>query len=108
MPRVLHLLPHPGGGGERFVDLLEGVPGYEQERAYLSRNASPLSAIPAMTRRWRGLRHAAAASDLIHLHGDTTSMLSASLGRDRAIVISSHGLSMLRRAPEPLLTLARA
>ena len=28
MPTVLHVLPHPGGGGETYIDLLEGLDGY--------------------------------------------------------------------------------
>ena len=38
---VLHVLPHPGGGGETYVDLLSAMPGYRFERVYLSLSPSP-------------------------------------------------------------------
>ena len=38
---VLHVLPHPGGGGETYVDALEEMEGYRFERAYLVAPAEP-------------------------------------------------------------------
>jgi glycosyltransferase involved in cell wall biosynthesis len=108
MRHVLHILPHPGGGGERYVDLLEGTEDYTHQRMFLSAGRSPLIALPSMARRWRSLRRAVAGSDIVHLHGDTASMLALPLVRGRLAVISMHGLSMLRRAPQPVLAVAHA
>ena len=38
---VLHVLPHPGGGGETYVDLLDEMDGYRFDRAYLARSPDP-------------------------------------------------------------------
>ena len=32
--RVLHVLPHVGGGGDTYVDVLEGMPGYVFTRVH--------------------------------------------------------------------------
>ena len=34
--RVLHVLPHPGGGGEAYADALEKMPGYRFARRFLA------------------------------------------------------------------------
>ncbi|HEY8303190.1 MAG TPA: glycosyltransferase family 4 protein [Solirubrobacteraceae bacterium] len=97
MPSVLHVLPHPGGGGETYVDLLDDMPGYEHRRVALSPGPSPLRAVPAIVRRWRGIAREAAAVDIVHVHGDVTAALSVALLRRHRGVITSHGLSRLRR-----------
>jgi glycosyltransferase involved in cell wall biosynthesis len=89
-------MPHPGGGAETYVDLLAGLPGYTHERAYLTPTRQPGPAIA------RGLARAARApADIVHAHGDVAAVLGQVVRRHRRFVISSHGLHMLRRAPEP-------
>src|SRR5947209_20616352 len=69
--RVLHVLPHRGGGGEVYVDMLERLAGYTHERVYLSSGRSPASGLVSIP---GGLLTAAAraraAADLLHPHGD--------------------------------------
>ncbi len=33
--RVLHVLPHPRGGGETYVDLLSEMDGFQSEKVFL-------------------------------------------------------------------------
>jgi glycosyltransferase involved in cell wall biosynthesis len=97
MPSVLHVLPHPGGGGEIYVDLLSGMPTYDHRRVALSPGPSPLRALPAIIHRRPGIARQAAVADLVHVHGDVTAALSGPLLRRCPGVITSHGLSRLRR-----------
>jgi glycosyltransferase involved in cell wall biosynthesis len=99
LTHVLHLMPHPGGGGETYVDLLAGIDGYTHQRAYLSRSRSPLLAGPAIL---AGLARAARTpADIVHGHGDVSSVLGLAALAGRPLVISSHGLHMLRRVRPP-------
>lgn len=108
MPSVLHLLPHTGGGGERYIDLLESMPEWEHRRAWLSATRSPLTAGPSIlvsrTKLWTQARR----YDLVHIHGDMAAMLGAALLRRRPGLVSTHGLSFLRRANGVPLRAARA
>jgi glycosyltransferase involved in cell wall biosynthesis len=108
MPSVLHVLPHPGGGGERYIELLAAMPGYNHDRDWLSSRRAPLSALPSILARYRGLKREAARHELLHLHGDMASMLALSLYKHRPAVITTHGLSFLRRARGSALQIARA
>ena len=49
---VLHVLPHPGGGGETYVDLLERRCPAIASTASTSRRAQTPSPLAARTRRW--------------------------------------------------------
>jgi glycosyltransferase involved in cell wall biosynthesis len=95
---VLHLLPHPGGGGEKYIDLLESMPGFAHERTWLSAHRSPLRAAPAIAARRPRLAREARRHDLIQLHGDMTAMIALPLLRRQPAIVSTHGLSFLRRA----------
>ena len=64
---MLQVLPHTGGGGELYVDLLAGIPGTEQRRLYVSPGRSPASALAGLPASGAAIRRAAAASDLVHL-----------------------------------------
>jgi glycosyltransferase involved in cell wall biosynthesis len=108
MRTVLHLLPHPGGGGERYIDLLEPIDGYIQERTWLSARRTAIAGAPSIVARWPAIARAARRHDLLHLHGDMTAMISLSLARRKPTVISTHGLSFLRRADGRALSLAEA
>ena len=50
MRTVLHVLPHPGGGAETYIDVLEGLEGYRHDRVPLSRTRA------RRRRRGRGAR----------------------------------------------------
>jgi glycosyltransferase involved in cell wall biosynthesis len=108
VPSVLHLLPHPGGGGEKYIDLLQGMPGYRHRRECLSASRSALAAVPSMVARAPRLRREARDYDLVHIHGDTAAMIALPLLHRRPGVVSTHGLSFLRRARGVPLLLARA
>jgi glycosyltransferase involved in cell wall biosynthesis len=98
MPTVLHVLPHPGGGAETYIDLLEGLEGYRHQRFALSVTRSRRRGFASVLARRREARQLAAAADLVHLHGDMAAMLAAPLARQRPALITSHGLHRLRRS----------
>jgi len=91
---VLHVLPHPGGGGEEYVRLLEAMEGFRFERTYLTRAMAPREAVmslPALRRRVR-------AFDLVQVHGDAAAIVCMPLLRTRPSVLTTHGLNLLRRS----------
>lgn len=96
--RVLHVLPHQGGGGEAYVDMLGGLSGFEHERFYLSRGRTAASAAASIPLRWPRLAARARRADLIHAHGDVAGTLALPLLRSRPAVMTTHGLHMLRRS----------
>jgi glycosyltransferase involved in cell wall biosynthesis len=95
--RITHVLPHRGGGGELYIDMLERLAGYEHQRFYISRDRTPSSGMLSIPARWPRLAVAARGTDLIHCHGDVTSAIASPLLRTRPAVLTTHGLSMLRR-----------
>jgi glycosyltransferase involved in cell wall biosynthesis len=97
MPTVLHVLPHPGGGAETYIDLLEGLEGYEHRRIALSATRSRSRGVPSALGRLREVRRLAAAADLVHLHGDMAAMIAAP-ALPSPMLITSHGLHRLRRS----------
>jgi glycosyltransferase involved in cell wall biosynthesis len=107
MPVVLHVLPHPGGGAETYLDRLAAMEGFEQRRTCLADARSPVAALPSLVRRRPEVGRAAEAADLVHIHGDTASLLALRLLRRRPSVITTHGLHLLRRARGPALAVAR-
>jgi glycosyltransferase involved in cell wall biosynthesis len=108
MRRVLHVLPHRGGGAETYIDLLDGVDGYVHERAALSATREPLRSLPSIARNWPGVARRARRADLVHAHGDVASPLVLPLLRSRPSVVTTHGLHFLRRATGPRARAARA
>lgn len=98
MRTVLHVLPHPGGGAETYIDLLEGLEGYRHQRVPLSPTRSRLQGIPSVIARRRQVRHLAHDVDLVHVHGDMAAMLAAPGLRGRPLVFTTHGLHRLRRS----------
>jgi glycosyltransferase involved in cell wall biosynthesis len=96
--RVLHILPHRGGGGETYIDLLAALPGFTHERLPLSAGRSPASAAVSIPLRWPGLALAARRADLVHAHGDVAATLALPLVRAFPSVMTTHGLHFLRRA----------
>lgn len=98
MARVLHVLPHRGGGAERFIDLLERMPGHEHERVVLSSGRDPVRSAPSIASRWTGVAREARRHDLVHLHGDVAVSLALPWAARRRFVWTTHGLHFLRRA----------
>jgi glycosyltransferase involved in cell wall biosynthesis len=98
MRTVLHVMPHPGGGGETYIDLLEGMAGYRHERFPLSLTRSRRSGISSVLSRRRQLKRLAPDADLLHFHGDMAAMLAAPALRGTPALITGHGLHRLRRS----------
>jgi len=92
---VLHVLPHPGGGGDTYVEVLDEMPGYRFGRVYLADAAKPApgriaSGIGAALRRtW--------SHDLLHVHGEVAGGLFLPLLAARPSVVTLHGLHLARR-----------
>ena len=105
MTRVLHILPHRGGGAETYIDILERLPGFEHARAPLSAGPSPAAAAASIPVRWPRAARAATRADLVHVHGDVTAILALVLLRGRPAVFTTHGLHLLRRAEGARLSL---
>jgi len=92
---VLHVLPHPGGGGETYVRLLEPMPGYRFSRIYLAPSATP--APRQLTRGVvEAIRHAR-RHDLLHVHGEVAGGLCLPLLATRPSIVTLHGLHLVRR-----------
>jgi len=98
MRTVLHVLPHPGGGAETYIDLLEGMQGYRHERVALSVTRSRTQGVPSVLRRRREIGRLVRSADLVHVHGDMAAMIAAPGLRDRPLVFTTHGLHRLRRS----------
>jgi glycosyltransferase involved in cell wall biosynthesis len=96
--RVLHILPHRGGGGETYIDLLEDLDGFEHARAPLSSGRTPASGALSIPLGYPRLARAAHRADLVHAHGDVAAMLALPLLRSCPSVVTTHGLHFLRRA----------
>jgi glycosyltransferase involved in cell wall biosynthesis len=92
--RVLHVLPHPGGGGERYASLLDGIPGFRFDRFALTERPRPTAALRGAARLRREIR----AYDLVHVHGDAAALVCLPLIGRRPTVITLHGAHLLRRA----------
>src|SRR5437588_1145526 len=95
--RVLHVLPHQGGGAETYIDMLERLPDLEHRRFFLSSGRTPSSAVFSVPLRWPRLAGAARAADVIHCHGDVASVITLPILRMRPATITSQGLHLLRR-----------
>ena len=99
MTQVLHILPHPGGGGERLVDVLEHLGGgYEHRRVYLTHSRRPISALASIVGGRRQLARQVEQADLLHVMGDASACLTVRLLGRRPAVLGTHGLHLLRRS----------
>ena len=98
-PRVLHVLPHAGGGAEKYLQLLAGLEGFEQERVELGDARTPRSAAFSIARRYAIIARRMRNADLVHVHGDAAALLTLPLMGLAPTVWVPHGLHLLRRRP---------
>src|SRR2546423_14647997 len=98
MRRVLHVLPHRGGGAETYIDLLEGMEGYVHERVPLSSTREPLRSLPSIAWRWPGVARRARGAGPVHAPGGLPSPLAPPLLRPPPPGVPTPRLPFLRRA----------
>jgi glycosyltransferase involved in cell wall biosynthesis len=94
---VLHVLPHPGGGGETYVDTLERMGGFEFERFFLAPSPDPRDALRTLWRTGVDLQLRARKHDLVHAHGEVASGFALPSLALRPSVVTLNGLHLLRR-----------
>jgi glycosyltransferase involved in cell wall biosynthesis len=92
---VLHVLPHAGGGGDTYVDVLGEMPGYRMRRIYVAPKRKPgvgevAAGMIDLVRRLRDY-------DIVHVHGEATAGLFLPVIAARPSVVTLHGLHLLRR-----------
>jgi glycosyltransferase involved in cell wall biosynthesis len=92
---VLHVLPHAGGGGETYVDVLSAMDGYRSRRVYVTPQRKPgvaevAAGLAELSRTLRGY-------DVLHVHGEATAALFLPLLAVRRSVVTLHGLHLVRR-----------
>ena len=98
--RVLHLLPHRGGGAELYVDEVARAlgPDWGHERWALSAGRAPADALRTLPSRLPGAARSARSADVVHAHGDMAAVLGLPVLAGRPAVTSTHGLHFLRRS----------
>jgi glycosyltransferase involved in cell wall biosynthesis len=94
---VLHVLPHPGGGGETYVAALAEMEGYRFERASLASSATPGESRVSILRRAAQIQRRAHAFDVLHVHGEVAGGLCLPGLAAYPSVVTLHGLHLLRR-----------
>jgi glycosyltransferase involved in cell wall biosynthesis len=92
------VLPHPGGGGETYVNLVSRMPGYRFERRYLAPGREPLASAPSLARSVPRVNLGTKGFDLLHVHGETASLLCLPALARTPSIVSLHGLSFARRS----------
>lgn len=95
--RVLHILPHRGGGGAIYVSMLAAAPGWSHESFYLSAGRTPGSAVLSLPIRLPRLLWTVLDADIVHVHGDAAALICSPLLGARPSVLTTHGLHLLRR-----------
>lgn len=105
---VLHVLPHPGGGGETYVDALAHMDGYRFERLYLASGPQPLEALRSLPRAAFTVLRKARAYDLLHVHGEAASAICLPSVAARRSIVTLHGLHLVRRTAGMKRSVAKA
>ena len=91
---VLHVLPHPGGGGETYVDHLATMSGYRFEKTYIASSPKPRPAVLAGSIR---AQTRARRSDVLHVQGEVAAALCLPELALTPSVLTMHGLHLVRR-----------
>jgi glycosyltransferase involved in cell wall biosynthesis len=94
---VLHVLPHPGGGGDTYVDSLAEIEDYRVTRVYLTSSPSLSNALTVVPRSAFRVLRVARAYDVLHVHGEVASAICLPSLGTRPSVVTLHGLNLLRR-----------
>jgi glycosyltransferase involved in cell wall biosynthesis len=105
---VLHILPHPGGGGETYVQALEAVHGYAMTREFLAPSARIRTSTRRVVKGVVQVNREASHYDLVHVHGEVAGTLSLPALARNPSVLTLHGLNLVRRVAGPLAAAARA
>lgn len=92
---VLHVLPHAGGGGDTYVDVLSDMAGYAFQRVYVARRRKP--GVAEIAAGLLELRHVLRGYDILHVHGEGAAGMFLPLLAARRSVVTLHGLHLLRR-----------
>jgi len=95
--RILHVVPHPGGGGETYIRYLEGIPGAAFETVALTPHGRPHETPLGLVRVARAI----GGHDLVHIHGDSASLVCLPVIGRRPSVITLNGVHLARRAGGP-------
>ena len=95
---VLHVLPHPGGGGETYVDAVSAIDGYLATRLFLAPSPVPREAVPALPRGALRVLREAPRHDLLHVQGEVASTVCLPSLATRPSVVTFNGLHLLRRS----------
>jgi glycosyltransferase involved in cell wall biosynthesis len=93
--RVLHVLPHAGGGGDTYVDVLSDMSGYVFQRLYVAPKRKP--GVREVVAGVLDLRQTLRGYDLLHVHGEAAAALLLPVLAARRSVVTLHGLHLLRR-----------
>ena len=94
---VLHVLPHPGGGGETYVNVLSAMAGYRFTRVYMAPSPRLRKALPALVGTVPRTNLAARRYHLVHVHGEAASALCLPSLATRPSVVTLHGSNLIRR-----------
>jgi glycosyltransferase involved in cell wall biosynthesis len=81
--------------------MLERLDGFEHQRFYLSSGRSAASGAASIPLRWPRLAATVRSADLVHTHGDVSSTIALPFVRARPVVVTTHGLHLVRRARGP-------
>ena len=97
VPRsVLHVLPHPGGGGETYFDALERMGGYRFDRRSITSGPTVRRADRILPAAF-GISRDARAYDLVHVQGEVGALLCLPALAMRPSLLTPNGLNLLRR-----------
>src|SRR5262249_44491731 len=93
VPRILHVVPHPGGGGETYIRELDALDGFRFDPLAPTENRHPYETPRGLMR----LRRAIPDHDLLHIHGDSASLVSLPVIGRLPAVITLNGVHLARR-----------